>query len=48
MIDQTFSVSDPYGGPYAEYELMYEGMEELIDSGLDRIVELASTNVAAR
>jgi protein-tyrosine phosphatase len=48
MIDQTFSVSDPYGGPYAEYELMYEGLEDLIDSGLDRIVELASTNVAAR
>jgi protein-tyrosine phosphatase len=48
MIDQSFSVSDPYGGPYSEYELMYEGIEDLIDSGLDRIIELASTNVAAR
>lgn len=48
MVDQTFSVTDPYGGPYEEYELMYEGLEELIDSGLDRIIELASTNVAAR
>lgn len=47
MVDQTFSVSDPYGGPLSEYELMYEGIEDLIDSGLDRIIELASTNVAA-
>ncbi|MEZ4516791.1 MAG: low molecular weight protein arginine phosphatase [Chloroflexota bacterium] len=47
MIGQTFSVTDPYGGPYQEYELMYDGMEDLIDSGLDRIIDLASTNVAA-
>lgn len=48
MIDQAFSVSDPYGGAYSEYELMYEGMVDLVDSGLDRIIELASSHVAMR
>lgn len=47
MIDQQFNVSDPYGGPYVEYTLMYAGLEELIDNGLDRIIELATANVVA-
>lgn len=47
MIDQQYNIADPYGGPYSEYVLMYRGLEEIIDNGLDRIIELASTNVVA-
>lgn len=41
MIDRSFSVTDPFGGPYAEYERMYETLVELIDEGMDRIIALA-------
>ena len=47
MIGRQYNISDPYGGPYVEYVHMYAELEELIDNGLDRIVELASTNVVA-
>lgn len=48
MVDQSFNVTDPYGGPYVEYELMFANVEDIIDRGLDRIIELAATNVATR
>lgn len=47
MVDQQYNIADPYGGPYVEYVHMYAGLEELIDNGLDRIIDLASTNVVA-
>lgn len=48
MIDRNYNVADPYGGDYAEYERMYELVQDIIDGGLDRIIALASQTEAAR
>lgn len=47
MVDRGYDVQDPYGGPYQEYERMYETLEQLIDDGWERIVELAEKNTVA-
>ncbi len=44
MIDRSYDVADPYGGPVEEYERMYESLSEIIDEGLDRIITLAARN----
>jgi protein-tyrosine-phosphatase len=44
MIGRTFNVPDPYGGPVEEYQRMYDGLVELIDAGLERIISLAKRN----
>lgn len=41
MIDHSYNISDPYGGPLDEYERMYVGLSDVIDQGLDRIIDLA-------
>lgn len=48
MVGHTYNIADPYGGPYEEYERMYEGLTEVIDKGLDRIIELAKENANGR
>jgi protein-tyrosine-phosphatase len=48
MIDRNYSVADPYGGEYAEYERMFELVRDIIDGGLDRIIALARQTEAAR
>jgi protein-tyrosine phosphatase len=48
MIDRNYSVADPYGGEYAEYERMFELIRDIIDGGLDRIIALARQTEAAR
>jgi len=48
MIGYQEDVADPYGGPRPWYEVMVDQVTDLVDRGLDRIVELANTHFAAR
>ena len=48
MAGADHNVEDPYGGPRAGYEKMVAEVEELIDKGLDQIIDLASANEAMR
>jgi protein-tyrosine-phosphatase len=48
MIGRAFNVPDPYGGPVEEYQRMYDGLVELIDAGLERIIALAKGNYELR
>lgn len=40
MIGKTYDISDPYGGTRAEYAYIAKELEQLIDSGYERIVAL--------
>ena len=44
MIGRSYNIPDPYGGPVEEYQRMYEGLVEVIDAGLERIIALAQGN----
>lgn len=44
MIGRNYNIPDPYGGPIEEYQRMYDGLAEVIDGGLDRIIALARGN----
>lgn len=48
MIGRPYGVSDPYGGPMYAYEAMYNDLVEIIDGGIERIIELAEQNAAKR
>ena len=48
MIGRVYNIADPYGGPMEEYERMYEGLREVIDGGMDRIIALARENAGGR
>ncbi len=48
MVGPAYSIEDPYGGPLTAYESMAKELEDIIDRGLDKIIELASTNAAKR
>ncbi len=41
MIGRNYNIPDPYGGPPGEYQRMYDGLVEVIDAGLERIIALA-------
>lgn len=41
MIGRVHRIPDPFGKPIEEYQAMIAELTELIDSGLDRIIELA-------
>ena len=41
MIGRNYNIPDPYGGPADEYQRMYDGLVEVIDAGLERIIALA-------
>jgi len=44
MSSSRYSVQDPFGGPLSEYQRMAAELVELIDNGMDRIVQLAEEN----
>lgn len=44
MADENFSISDPYRGPLEEYQRMAATVTEIIDRGLQRIIDLARAN----
>jgi len=44
MVGRNYSVMDPYGQPLEKYREMITELTGLIESGLDRIVELALEN----
>ncbi len=48
MIERSYDVVDPYGGPADGYEDMYREVDMLLSKGFDRIVKIASENQAAR
>lgn len=48
MVGHSYNIADPYGGPYEGYEQMMESLTEVIDEGLDRIVELAEGSADGR
>ena len=48
MIGRRYSVKDPYGGPLRAYEMMANELAEIIDNGLDRIIDLAQAQAATR
>lgn len=48
MVGRGYSINDPYGGPYAAYERMAAELTDIIDTGMDRIVELAESNARQR
>lgn len=41
MVGEGFGISDPYRGPLEEYQQMAVAVTDLIDRGLQRIVDLA-------
>ena len=44
MAGPGYSVADPYGGQYVEYQRMAAEIAGIIDRGLDRIIALAEQN----
>ena len=44
MAGESFSVSDPYREPLEQYERMANTLADLIDGGLQRIIDLARAN----
>lgn len=46
MIGQSYSIHDPYGEPLESYQRMAIELTELIDDGMDRIIQLAKENSA--
>jgi len=48
MVNRRFSVNDPYGQSLDAYQEMAREVTELIDSGLERILELAVANAGQR
>lgn len=46
MSGQAYSVYDPYGEPLISYQRMAAELAGIIDSGLDRTIELAEENSA--
>lgn len=45
MAGQQTSVHDPYGEPIAMYRQMVDEVTALIDAGLEKIIEMAESNV---
>lgn len=48
MVDETFSISDPYRGPLEDYQRMAATVTDLIDRGLQRIIDLTWANYKRR
>jgi protein-tyrosine phosphatase len=44
MIGHRYSISDPYAGPRDGYETMINDVTQLIETGLPRIIELATNH----
>jgi protein-tyrosine phosphatase len=43
MVGKSYSIEDPYGGSLSDYESMVRQVTELIDGGLDTIIQLAES-----
>jgi protein-tyrosine phosphatase len=48
MAERPYSISDPYGQPLAQYQQMADELTQLIDKGLEQIIELAGENERQR
>lgn len=48
MAERPYSIPDPFGQPFAQYQQMANELAQLIDKGLDRIIELAGENERQR
>ena len=48
MTDRIFDISDPYGGPKAEYIACAEDLQGLIESGFERITVQARAGARGR
>ena len=48
MVGQSYSIYDPFGEPMIAYERMAAELTDLIDRGMDRIVQLAEENSGQR
>jgi protein-tyrosine-phosphatase len=48
MVGRNYSVSDPYGRSRTAYELMVKDLDGIMERGLDKIINLAEANAAAR
>ena len=48
MIDKSYDVVDPYGGPDEGYEDMFIEVRMLIEKGIDKIIQIADENAIAR
>lgn len=48
MSGPGFNIPDPYGGPLEGYERMYVELVDVIDRGMNRIVELSTRNEKSR
>ncbi len=46
MVGSSYSVSDPYGSALPNYERMAKELTDIVDRGMDRIVELVEANTA--
>lgn len=44
MIDQRFSVPDPMGKPYREYQITAQELERMLEQGLDKISQLSQSS----
>jgi protein-tyrosine phosphatase len=44
MVGRSYSISDPYGQPKDAYYRMVRDLTEVVDEGLDTVIELASQN----
>ena len=44
MIGRGYNIPDPYGGPEAGYQEMYDELVAVIDGGMERIIALARQN----
>jgi protein-tyrosine-phosphatase len=42
MVGERFDVADPIGGGAADYQEIYQQIDQLLEGGFERIVELAS------
>ena len=47
MIGRGYNIPDPYGGPVAGYQQMYDELVAVIDAGMERVITLARQNARA-
>ena len=48
MVGQSYSIHDPFGEPLIAYQRMATELADIIDKGMDRIIQLAEENSGRR
>jgi protein-tyrosine-phosphatase len=48
MVGQSYSIHDPFGEPLIAYQRMAAELADIIDKGMDRIIQLAEENSGRR